>query len=101
MVSSQLKGFFKAYSKWLKDGAESDEFRRCAGLCSSVLKYANMVGNDNMKMYNELKDLFKSEGLHENYPFNMGDADLYEYEMTYMSSHLNKERIAFVEKYAK
>ena len=97
-MSENLTAFLRAWLAWVEAGApESDAFERFAGLCSNFRWY--MCGNGASESDREhavfyLQDIFKSEGLDEDYPF--GGPDVYYEEAYDDTSHLNEQRIAWV-----
>lgn len=97
-MSEHLKAFLSAYIEWVDAGAvEGDLFERFCGLCSNFKWHMRSQGVSEFDSESEvasLKNLFKSEGLDEDYPF--GGQDVYADEGLNDTAHLNEARIAWV-----
>lgn len=91
--SAELTAFYRAYAKWLDDGAPEDKpFARCFGLCSNTFRYSNEVGH---RIENEMRIQFKNADLPVNYPFN-DSSRYYDEEAAFNQMHLNPNRIQWV-----
>jgi len=97
-MSALLREFLAAWLEWVESGApESDVFERFVGLCSNLRWYMRNEGASGFDDESEvasLRDIFKSEGLDEDYPF--GGPDVYYEEAYDDTSHLNEQRLAWV-----
>jgi len=97
-MSENLKAFLSEWLTWVEAGAmDNDVFERFCGLCSSFKWHMRSKGISECDCESEvacLKDLFKSEGLDEEYPF--GGQDVYMEEGLDETAHLNLARIDWV-----
>lgn len=96
--SQKLTEFYRAYLAWVLQGADVEHptFSRSLGLCHNFWLFAGGMDNrvEARDLENELSAQFKAAGLDKAYPFNNGNASLYEQEGSY--KHYNSQRLQWV-----
>lgn len=77
-MSKELREFLQAWLDWSTNGApDMKPFCRCIGLCGNVIEHFRNVRSDSTiavysvsgRVEEELKRLFKEQGLDHDYPF--------------------------------
>ena len=69
MQSEELTAFYRAYVKWLDDGAPDEQpFFRSFGLCSAIDVFLDNLWKRS-QIKNEMSQQFEAAGLHARYPF--------------------------------
>lgn len=95
-MTKYLARFYCRYFEWLKNGApEHRSFKRYSGLCSAILWYYAYEPIAYFSL-NELEKQFIDAQLDTDYPF--GGRQVYLEEAETGIAHLNKDRIAWVER---
>lgn len=88
--SAELTEFYRAYAKWLDDGAPTNAvFTRRTGLCTNMETYP-------MRVSDEMIYQFQFAKLDEVFPFNEGYYQNYREESRRQRCHLNSKRIQWV-----
>jgi hypothetical protein len=100
--SLELTTFYRAYAKWLDEGAPHEKpFYRGNGLCGSLYDYLYtelVVKTDLVEqafLY-EIRSQFEDAKLDRNFPFNEGSRKAFLEEMKLLSFYLNPKRIQWV-----
>lgn len=107
--SKELTKFYKAYYKWIKNGAKKNNkynFQRKHGICSAITSYALYCSDSNCTLYSskagdmsrEIKEQFSIANLHHLFPFGK---DNYEDGYKTGSSYEDKNRVRWVKKHCK
>lgn len=97
MSNNQLLYYFlKAYLEWLYIGAPHKKpFLRGCGLCSNAGVHYGHSSTEACDVKSLMQEIFKEEGLSEQYPFNEGSAHYYD-EVESLKCHLNINRKVWV-----
>ena len=94
-MSENLQRFLAEWLEWVEKGAPDEEpFCRRRGLCSGLEDWNLERDFDVEEGEEELRCLFKADGLDGVYPF--GGAEVFYEAVDHDEQHLNEARVAWV-----